>query len=198
MRPSVFCCAIATPAHGGGPLGIDHRLAFDDSGIWNRHNQNALVASTWIVAGGGALWEGDDSRFGHTFRQSVDSLALTWSRRSHEADVLALATVADRRPRPLVPGQGQQQLPERRSGEQHDRDHAVRPRIPFRASGRLGARAAADLRRRRPHEGVGTLADRRHRQAIGTALGAYAHSRPSSLSVGLLPRGVTLGWKTRF
>ncbi|HEY2190126.1 MAG TPA: hypothetical protein VGH48_16340 [Caldimonas sp.] len=34
--------------------------------------------------------------------------------------------------------------------------------------------------------------------AIGTALGAYAHSRPSSLSVGLLPRGVTIGWKTRF
>jgi undecaprenyl-diphosphatase len=32
--------------------------------------------------------------------------------------------------------------------------------------------------------------------AIGTALGAYAHS--SSLSVGLLPRGVAIGWKTRF
>lgn len=27
---------------GGGPLGIDHRLAFDDSGIWKRSNQTGL------------------------------------------------------------------------------------------------------------------------------------------------------------
>lgn len=34
--------------------------------------------------------------------------------------------------------------------------------------------------------------------ALGTALGAYAQSRSSSLSVGVLPRGVTSGWKKAF
>jgi undecaprenyl-diphosphatase len=33
---------------------------------------------------------------------------------------------------------------------------------------------------------------------IGTAIGAYAHSRTSSISVGVLPRGVTVGWKKSF
>ena len=33
---------------------------------------------------------------------------------------------------------------------------------------------------------------------IGTAIGAYTHSRVSSLSVGVLPRGVTIGWKKSF
>jgi len=34
--------------------------------------------------------------------------------------------------------------------------------------------------------------------AMGTAIGAYDHSRSSSLSVGVLPRGLTIGWKKSF
>ena len=34
--------------------------------------------------------------------------------------------------------------------------------------------------------------------ALGTAIGVYTHSRTSALSVGLLPRGVTIGWKKSF
>jgi len=34
---------------GGGPLGIDRRLAYDDGGIWKRGNQTALVGL--MVAG---------------------------------------------------------------------------------------------------------------------------------------------------
>jgi hypothetical protein len=58
---------------GGGPLGIDYRLSYDDSGIWARSNQNALINSMMAVVGVGALWEGGEDRIGKTFWQSVDA-----------------------------------------------------------------------------------------------------------------------------
>lgn len=61
---------------GGGPLGIDHRWSYDDSGIFKRSIQKNLL--TLLVAGdvAAALWEGDDSRMGKTLWQSVDSTLL--------------------------------------------------------------------------------------------------------------------------
>ncbi len=45
----------ASPARaGGGPFGIDHRLGYDDSGIWARSNQNALIAVLLVGEVGGA------------------------------------------------------------------------------------------------------------------------------------------------
>ena len=35
---TVSCAALAA----GGPLGIDHRLPLDESGIWSRSNQRAV------------------------------------------------------------------------------------------------------------------------------------------------------------
>lgn len=58
---------------GGGPLGIDYRLSYDNSGIWARSNQNALIDSMMAVVGVGALWEGGEDRLGKTFWQSVDA-----------------------------------------------------------------------------------------------------------------------------
>jgi membrane-associated phospholipid phosphatase len=63
-------------ACNGGPLGIDHRLSFDESGIWNRNIQQGLL---WTMVGGeivGGVWEGGDTRLGKTFWQSIDSSAL--------------------------------------------------------------------------------------------------------------------------
>ena len=69
--------ATTIPALGaGGPLGIDHRLAYDDSGIWKRRNQIVLQDATAVVVIAGALWEGGESRLGHTFWQSFDSVLL--------------------------------------------------------------------------------------------------------------------------
>ena len=58
---------------GGGPLGIDHEWRYDESGIWNRRYQNALVYG--LIAGEvvGAVWEGGETRFGRTLWQSVDA-----------------------------------------------------------------------------------------------------------------------------
>ncbi|HEY7890092.1 MAG TPA: phosphatase PAP2 family protein [Steroidobacteraceae bacterium] len=58
---------------GGGPIGIDHRVTYDDSGIWARSNQNALIDSMMAVVGVGAVLEGGEDRLGKTFWQSVDA-----------------------------------------------------------------------------------------------------------------------------
>jgi undecaprenyl-diphosphatase len=34
--------------------------------------------------------------------------------------------------------------------------------------------------------------------AIGSAIGWYAHSRPTSFTVGVLPHGISVGWKKSF
>src|SRR6202165_3547957 len=67
----------ASPARaGGGPLGIDHRLSYDSSGIWARSNQNALIAVLLVGEVGGALWEGGEERFGRTLWQSIDATVI--------------------------------------------------------------------------------------------------------------------------
>jgi undecaprenyl-diphosphatase len=54
-------------------LGIDHRLSYDNSGIWARSNQNALIGAMLVAEVSGALWEGGESRLGRTLWQSVDA-----------------------------------------------------------------------------------------------------------------------------
>jgi hypothetical protein len=58
---------------GAGPFGIDHEWTYDNSGIWKRSNQNALL---YGLIGGevvGAVWQGGDSRLGRTLWQSIDA-----------------------------------------------------------------------------------------------------------------------------
>jgi len=62
---------------GGGPLGIDSRLTYDNSGIWARSNQLALIDSMIGVVAVGALWEGGEDRLGKIFWQSVDAGAIS-------------------------------------------------------------------------------------------------------------------------
>lgn len=63
-------------AAAGGPLGIDHRLSYDNSGIWSRNLQKDLI---YTLVGGelaGGLWEGGQNRLGKTFWQSIDATAI--------------------------------------------------------------------------------------------------------------------------
>jgi membrane-associated phospholipid phosphatase len=58
---------------GGGPLGIDSELSYDNSGIWKRSYQEALEYGLIGGMAVGALWEGGETRFGRTLWQSVDA-----------------------------------------------------------------------------------------------------------------------------
>jgi hypothetical protein len=53
--------------------GLDHRIGYDDSGIWSRTNQKVLLGTMLLGEAGGALWEGGESRFGRTLWQSIDA-----------------------------------------------------------------------------------------------------------------------------
>lgn len=61
---------------GGGPLGIDHRLSYDNSGIWKRSNQTALQNLLIVGEFAGGIYEGGETRLGKTFWQSIDSSLL--------------------------------------------------------------------------------------------------------------------------
>ena len=71
----LVACLMVPPlaAHAGGPFGIDHRLHYDNGGIWARSNQKALIGLTAITVIGGSLVLGDQNKLGDTFRLSLDS-----------------------------------------------------------------------------------------------------------------------------
>src|ERR1035441_2572945 len=65
-------------AHGGGgPLGIDHEWALDQSGIWARNYQTGLQYGVIAVEVAGSLWFGNDDELGHTFWQTIDASAIS-------------------------------------------------------------------------------------------------------------------------
>ena len=57
--------------------GLDHKITFDESGIWNRNVQKAVEYGSIAVVLGGALWEGGEDRLGRTFWQAVDSTVVS-------------------------------------------------------------------------------------------------------------------------
>jgi undecaprenyl-diphosphatase len=76
---ALFALALgAAPAAeaGSGLLGLDHVVTYDDSGIWSRRYQNDLLAVLLVGEVGAALWEGGETRLGHTLWQSVDTSAI--------------------------------------------------------------------------------------------------------------------------
>ncbi|MEO5810890.1 MAG: phosphatase PAP2 family protein, partial [Rhodanobacter sp.] len=68
---------VQTALAGGGPLGIDHRLHYDNSGIWKRSNQKVLLYGGLATVAAGALAFGDDNKLGDTFWRSVDAVVVT-------------------------------------------------------------------------------------------------------------------------
>ncbi len=186
---------------GGGPLGIDHRAAPGaDTGIWQRRNQLLLQEATIAVVLGTALWEGDSSRLGHTAWQSADSMLLG-------AVTSTALKVVFSRTRPAqtddanrwFQGSGNRSFP---SGEVMTVTTAVTPFVLEYASEHPAVWALELLPL---YDAIARVRSRGHWQtdvlasfAIGTGISIYAHQRKSSLTVGVLPGGLTVGWKTRF
>lgn len=184
---------------GSGPLGIDSKLNLDDQGIWKRSNQKVLAG---VLIGGeilGALWEGSDTRLGRTFYQSVDASILA----GVSTEILKRTF---RRARPSQtddPNQwfehGGRSFP---SGEVSLAAAAVTPFVleyghdhPAVYALELIPLYDAEARMKtHGHWQTDVLAG----WAIGTLAGYYAHARSESFTVGVLPRGITVGWKTKF
>ncbi|HEX5314180.1 MAG TPA: phosphatase PAP2 family protein, partial [Gammaproteobacteria bacterium] len=169
-------------------------------GIWGKAHQNQMLAATALFAVGGALWAGNDNRFGHTLWQSSDALMLS------AASVFALNNVFQReRPRDTADpdrwfqGFGNTSFP---SGHVTLTAAAITPLVLEygREHPWVYALEVIPL-----YEAVGRVKTQEHWQsdvlagwAIGSLIGWYAHSRKVPLLVMILPRGFAVGLQARF
>lgn len=182
-------CASATAS------GIDHKLTFDDSGIWNRNAQKALEYGSIAVVLGGAAWEGGETRLGRTFWQAVDSsvLGAVTSESAKHIFTRARPTQTDD-PNQWFQGSGHYSFP---SGEVTLVSAAISPFVFEYAHDYPWTLALEALPL---YDAVGRMKVQSHWQtdvlagfAIGTAAGYYAHSRDNPFILEVLPHGVAVG-----
>jgi len=200
---SLLALMIATPAlaaRAGGPFGIDHVIAYDNSGLWKRTYQTDLAVGTVVFALGGALWLGDDDAFGDTLWRSVDAMALS----AASAEVMKFTFSRERPSRTSDPnhfftGHGNQSFP---SGEVAEISAAVTPIMLAYGSEHPAVYALALLP---VYDAVARVKVHGHWQsdvlvgaAVGVGFGYYASKREHPLIVGLLPGGFQVGFRKSF
>lgn len=187
---------------GGGLFGLDHELAYDNSGIWKRNYQEVLE---YGLIGGevvGALWEGGETRFGRTLWQSVDASAAS--------GVVALAMkYAFSRVRPLdsnndpnlwFKGHGNQSFP---SGEVTEVSSIITPLVLEYGPDHPLIYALEVLP---VYDGIARMKVQSHWQsdviagfALGTGTGWLMHRNPNSpFILRVMPHGIYVGIGTHF
>ncbi len=185
---------------GGGPLGIDHRLHYDNSGIWKRGDQNALMYGTIVTVGIGALAFGDNDKLGDTFWRSVDAMVIS----GVGAQAMKYTFQRERpsqtdNPDRFFQGRHAQSFP---SGEVAAISAAVTPFIAAYGDDHPAVYALALLP---VYDAVARVKTRGHWQsdvlvgaAIGTGVGLWAAHRQSPLIIGWLPGGFQVGFVHHF
>ena len=180
----------------GGPLGIDHRLNYDDSGIWKRSYQLRLLDFMALGMVGGALWEGGESRLGKTLWQSVDASVLA----SGSSTVLKSVFSRERPnntedPGKFFSGHSNRSFP---SGEVAAISAMV---TPFVMEYGRDNKAAYLLEALPVYDAIARMKARGHWQsdvlagfALGTASGYLAHSLDTPFILNLMPKGVMIGY----
>jgi len=192
---------LSVPARAdGGPLGIDHRLPLEDTGIWKQTNERLL--RTLLVGGtlGIAAWEGGDSRLGQTAWKSLDATLS-----GVVAVTLAKKTFTRTRPRDgddpdlWFQGSGNDSFP---SGAVTTVTAVI---TPYLMQYHRDTPAVWTLAILPVYTGVARMKAQAHWQTdvlagvtLGGALGYYAHSRDGSFMLQVLPGGVMVGLKKRF
>jgi acid phosphatase family membrane protein YuiD len=196
--PLLLCSTFALA--GGGPFGIDHRVNEDDSGIWKRQYQRDLMDV--MIAGeiAGAVWEGGETRMGKAFWQSIDASVMG----AVSAEVMKIAFSRERpaetdNPNKFFQGKGHRSFP---SGEVTAVSAIV---TPFVLEYRQNSPSIYALELLPVYDMVARVKVRGHWQsdvlagfALGTASGAYAHSRSQPLIMTALPQGFMVGLRKRF
>ena len=198
---ALACLVGATQAQAaGGPFGIDHRVKYDNSGIWRRSIQTDLSIGVGVAVLGGALWEGGDDRLGKTLWQSVDSLALT----AASTEVMKFTFSRERPsqtsdPNQFFKGHGNKSFP---SGEVAEISAAVTPFVLEYGEDHPWVYALEVLP---AYDMIARVKTRGHWQsdviagmAIGSAVGWYAHKRENPLILSALPGGFMVGLHKRF
>ncbi len=197
----LLACTLSAPAFaGGGPLGIDHRLHYDNSGIWKRSNQTALMYGTILAVGGGALAFGDQDKLGDTLWRSVDAMVIS----GVGAQALKYTFQRERPSQTSDPNQWfkgvhAQSFP---SGEVTAITAAVTPFIVNYGHDHPAVYALALLP---AYDAVARMKVHGHWQtdvlagaALGAGVGIWAAHRQSPLIIGWLPGGFQVGFVHHF
>ncbi len=191
-------CAFAGVRAEGLP--IDHKLKFDNSGIWKRSTQLTVVNSVVFGSAALALWEGSDTRLGKTAWQSVDSIALgALSSETLKRVVQRPRPTQNSDPDEVRQGSGHYSFP---SGEVTAVTAAI---TPFVLEYRHDNPLVYGLYFLPAYDAVARLKSNAHWQsdvlagfALGSLTGYYAHERETPFSVSVLPHAMTVGFRTRF
>jgi len=185
---------------GSGILGLDHTVPYDDSGIWKRSNQEALIYGSILTVGVGALWLGDDNKLGDTFWRSVDSMAVS----AVSAQALKWTFQRERpsqtdNPNKWFQGFHAQSFP---SGEVATISAAVTPFIVSYGSDHPAVYLLALLP---AYDAVARVKTHGHWQsdvlvgaALGVGVGLWASHRDSPWILSLLPGGFQVGYVHHF
>jgi undecaprenyl-diphosphatase len=195
-----FLIALAAPAQslaGGGPLGIDHRVNMNTSGIWSRGAQTTVLGLAVTADVAAALWEGGDSRLGKTLWQSIDSTVLAIA----AADAGKLVFRRERPSETSDPNKWFQ-----------GGNHLSFPSAEVSAMAGIVTPFVMEYGREHPavyalellpaYTAIARVRSRAHWQsdvlagwALGSAAGYYVHTRDSPFLLGLLPQGVSVGYR---
>ncbi|HEX9395639.1 MAG TPA: phosphatase PAP2 family protein [Burkholderiales bacterium] len=194
----LFCACATIAWAGGGPLGIDHRWSYDDSGIWNRSYQNVVRYGGLFADVGLAAWEGGESRLGKTAWQSLDSVALGGLAAEGTKRIAGRTRPIDGN-NPDQWRKGGRSFP---SGEVAETSAIVTPYVLEygRDHPAVWALELVPI-----YDAIARMKVQAHWQtdvlagfALGTAAGYYAHGRDNPLILGIMPHGIMVGLKKQF
>ncbi len=191
---------LASAAHAGGPFGIDHRVQYDNHGIWKRSLQKNLQYATLATVIGGAFALGDDDELGDTFWRSLDAVAVS------AAGAQAMKWTFQRErpsqtdnPDRFFQGFHSDSFP---SGEVAVVSGAVTPFIVKYGPDHPAVYALAALPL---YDAIARVKVHGHWQsdvvvgaALGVGVGLWASRRDSPLIVGWLPGGFSVGYVHHF
>jgi undecaprenyl-diphosphatase len=191
-------CAFARAS--GGPFGIDHRLHYDNSGIWKRSVQVKVEYATALTVIGGSLVLGDHDRAGDTFWRSLDAVAFS----TVAAQAMKLTFQRERPidtsdPNRFFKGAHNDSFP---SGEVTMISAAV---TPFVVNYGHDHPAVYALELLPVYDAIARMKVRGHWQsdvlagaALGTGIGLWASHTRSPIILGWLPGGFQVGLRYRF
>jgi hypothetical protein len=196
----LFSLGLALVALSCRAGGIDHRVTFDDSGIWSHNVELGIMYAMIGTEVGVGLWEGGESRVGKTSWEAVDSTAagailaqagkyiFTRSRPSQTDD-----------PNKWFQGKGNYSFP---SGETTTYTAIVTPYILEYAKDNPAVYALALL----PiYSGAQRIKTQAHWQtdilaswALGGVTGYWAYKRDNPIILSVMPHSIMVGLKTQF
>lgn len=196
----ILCTYSPSSAAAGGPLGIDHRLAYDDRGIWKRTYQTDLQYAVLAASLGGSLLFGDEDELGDTCWRSFDSFAFSAAAAQAAKYIFARArpTQTDD-PNRFFDGHGHQSFP---SGEVTAVASVITPFV-LRYGSEQPAVYALELLPL--YDGIARMKLRAHWQtdvlagwALGTVFGYLALKPEQPIILDVLPHGFRIGLVHRF